>query len=615
MYKILDEVNQIIDDYYSRTIEIVEGLHYSQYRKIRMVEFYSNSEYETGSKDSLGREKPFYNIVNTAVKVSKTAADIDTKDIQVEADEGKDYDKSFILSKDIYQWMKATKFAEFLNEMGDVRPRYGGVLVKKCIEEDEGEKKLKLEIPEWKNVITDPVDILGGVIIEKHWMSPAKLSKMSDVWENVSDALKLASKDRTDANGNTSTVSVNKVPILEIRGEFKKAYLTTDNPDSDDTEYSLQKWIVAGDTKGKQVILYKKEIDEQEYKYKEWEKRAGRGLGVGVVEEGEQAQVWTNDAIMKKRDAMEITAKAIGQTASKKLKGRNLLTETDNGTILEHEDNKPISVVQLMPSGGLAQFDNLATQWFTQYERVTSTYDAVRGETPPSGTPFRLQALNEQAGGSQFDLHQENAGNFLVEIFNDWIIPFLSKKLDKAHILSHEFSADELKEIDKNFSIHNANMEAKKRILSGQKVTPEEYDAFQSEFNEFISQTKGKRFLDIPDGYYKNLQAKVTINITGEQKNKAAMLETLKNIIELYSANPGLTQDPVLTPVFMKLIEMSGSGISPIQIMAAIEQKNEALKASPAMAGTAPELAGMTPQATPPPTETSLQTNPVPANA
>ena len=74
-------------------------------------------------------------------------------------------------------------------------------------------------------------------------------------------------------------------------------------------------------------------------------------------------------------------------------------------------------------------------------------------------------------------------------------MPYLATKLNKEHILSYDFSPEELKEIDKNFSTRNANDQAIEKILSGQIATPEDYDTWLNDADEFIKQTKSKRFI------------------------------------------------------------------------------------------------------------------------
>ncbi len=378
-------------------------------------------------------------------------------------------------------------------------------------------------------------------------------------------------------------------------------------------DYSYQLYYIAGNPNesgnGESftedlIPVYWEDNTERVYKYLARKQKAGRAFGVGVMEEGEESQVWTNDVILKQYRAMEYTSKVIGQSASKKLKGRNLLTETDDGTILEHEDGKPITSLNLLPSGGLQQYTNLIEQWNTQLEKTTSAYAAQRGDSPSSNTPFRLQAAVINQSSSVFRNLQQEMGIFITEIFEDWVIPFLAKKLTPEHILAYDFSPEELKEIDKNFSTREANRMAKEAILSGKIVTPVDYENWIAGANEFISQTKGKRFIQIPKDFYKDLEAKVTINVTGEQRNKAATMESLYNIFVTYASNPGLTQDPVMSQLLMKLVDLTGAGISPISIAGAIAEKNTQAQLNPQPTATPKSLGQANPQ--------SLEANPNP---
>lgn len=617
-YKICKEVG-IIKSNYDKTINIVENLPFSQKDTIKQIEFYSNSRYLNGQKDELGREKPFFQILNAICDVENSAKDIDTKDVSIKSDDGQHYTESFLMGKDVYEWMKDSNFAKTLNDMRDMHTRYGSLLAKKCIETDEdGNKELEIELPEWKNVITDQADIMNGAIIEVHYMTPMELLKKTE-WQNVDQAIE---KVINEGSGK-------RIPVYEVRGEFPVSFikeLDGKKPTKkDERTFTYQLHILAGEyTDGKTetanrldfsqklLPLYWENETERVYKYLARKPKAGRSFGVGVFEEGAEAQVWTNDTILKQARAMEFTSKSISQTASKKLKGRNLLTEVDDGQVLEYEDGKPITPVNLMPSGGLGQYQTLIAQWYSQLEKTTSAYAAQRGDAPPSGTPFRLQATVLQQSSSVFKNLQQEMGIFITELFEDWIMPFLAKKLNAEHILAHDFTVEELKEIDKNFSTYHANDLAKKLILAGKIVSVEDYSQIQTTADELIKKTKNQRFLQIPKDYYKKFEAKITVNVTGEQMNKAAVLESLINIITVYAKNPGIAQDPVLMQIFTKIVELSGAGISPISLMGAVNEQAEAQKKLQAkqmlMGGGQPVSIGVT-QGQP----LSLSANPAPA--
>lgn len=582
-YSICSELT-FINKNYNTPISIVDGLLFKQKDLIRVIEFYSNSKYLNGQLDELGREKPFYNIINSMCDVENAAKDIDTKDVKATSDDGQHYIESFLLSKDLYQWMKAVNFAKTLNDMRDTHTRYGSLLVKKVISTDEdGNKNLRLEMPEWKNTITDQVNIADGPIVECHYLTLMEIMG-KDAWDQnqISELI-----GKVKNNGYSS-----RIPVYEVRGYFPKSFIKELEgvkviSAKDKITFSYQLYylamanvnvglekVQAGNIiEGKLIPLYWENDTEKVYKYLARKKKSGRAFGVGVSEEGEEAQVWTNDTVLKQFRAMEFTTKVVGQTASKKLKGRNLLNEVDDGTILEHEDGKPITSLSLLPAGGLTQYAGLIGQWFTQFERATSAYSAQRGESPTSRTAAKLQTAVLQQSGAVMSNIREDFGIFLTEIFEDWVMPYLTKKLNAEHILAHDFTLAELQEIDNNFSTHVANDIAKEKMLSGQVVTFEEYAQYQQKGTEMIQRTKSSRFLQLPKNYYKNTKAKITFNITGEQQDKNAVSEVLLNIMKIYVSNPQLITDPVLTQLFMKIIEVSGSGISPVSIIGALQAR------------------------------------------
>ncbi len=514
---------------------------------LRTIEFYTNSKYTNGSKDELEREKPFHNIVNANVDIAIVATDLDTKDIQLSSkDSGmRGFVKSFLLKKEAELWMREVNFAKTLNEMGETRARYGGVLVKKV--SDNGE--LKLEVVQWKNVSNDASDIMNNPISETHYFTVGQLQEKVGIWENIPEAMKLIKKGEK------------KLKIVETHGLFPDEYI---NEDAKEGEYSRQVHIIAC-SGSKNKTLYMALEKESPYKYLPWKAVSGRSLGRGIVEEGIEAQVWTNDSVMAEREIMNLAGKLVLQTSSKKYSGRNVLNEIVTGTILEHEDNRPLTQVDLSPRT-IPVFQSLVERWQRQFDRSSAITDALRGETPPSGQAFRLQALVTQQSASSFDYRREEMGIFIKDLFYDWILPYLSKRLKKAHIMDSDFDLEQLNFIDEayvNFLVEQEMLKAKK---NGTPVEPAQLQQEMMNAREKLQKTKARRFLDIPEGY---LDGKYSIEIvtTGEQMNKAATLESLSSILTLVASNPNILQDPVLKDILARILEVSGLGISPAEIM------------------------------------------------
>ena len=544
---------------YDSNIQVVDELIFSQKRTLKKIEFYWNSRYINGQLDELGRIKPFYNISKFRVNVATRATDLDVKDFQIYSENPSDRVRSMILNKEVFNWMKDTNFSKVLNDFGKTRAKYGGALIKKT----EKNKELMIEVVPWKNVITDQVDILQGAIIEIHYMSPAEISKKRDVWENIDEALQLATERRgknKESKGNEKLI-----PVLEIHGEFPETF-DPEIPygEGDPNKYKPMMFYVAGNFGEKQVMLYYEEEKAFPYKYLAWDSVPGRALGVGVVEDGFEAQMWINEAITAEKNVMDLAGKVFIKTNSTQL-GNNILSDAVNGQILEMEDGADASLLNLAPNS-LPQFQNLVEKWNVQYERATNTFDTVSGETLPSATTLGAVAIQTAQASSFFDYRREEAGIFWTEVFYKWVLPHITKKINKAHILASDFSAQELSEIDKAFSVYNVNDIVKKNLLNGKVTTQEEYDEMILAITELQRVNGKRRFLDIPEGYFKDFKPKIYLNVTGENKDKKAMQANIFAILGQIQANPNILQDPNLLQLFNQLLDLTGVNFYPIPV-------------------------------------------------
>lgn len=552
------------EDYKTRNIKIADGYDFNQYKKLNTVELYFNSRFEKGMRDTQGIEKAFYNINKSRVLVEVRATDLDTKDIQIIDPENISNDvKGMMFTKENKLWMKKSRFGVFLNKLGFAATKYGGAIVKKT----EHDGLLELHVIPWRDLTTDQTDILSGVIVERHFYTPAQLKKMEGKWENIDEAIKLArdSKAQDYEEGSVETQG-DYVEVWEVHGELPEKFLY-DEEEAEETEYCRQMHVVVfgnvqtptGNFEEQGVTLFSGKETENPYKYFNREEVPGRALGVGVVEELEQSQIWTNKAVNEEKKVMELAGKLIFQQSGKGIV-KNILTDVDNGTIV---DNKGQVITQLstVPSS-LPQFQNLVTMWNTQAERVTSTYAAMTGDNLPSGTAYRLGALQNQEANSQFEYLRENKGLFVTELFTDWIIPYHKKRLKQEHVLVSDFSVEELQLIDKSFAQYEKNERVKEYLLNpnniGSPLTDDMLVTFESDAMELIGKTKNRRGIKVPKGYYDDCEFKLDIVVTNEQRIKAVYLETLSNILQTVAGNPAILTDPTLSKIFTEIMEVAG---------------------------------------------------------
>src|SRR3990167_3246381 len=163
-------------NYKQGTTALGDYVAYSMHDTIERIIAYLNSKHITGDKDSLGRDKPFYNIVIAAVNIWYRATDLDRKDIVVIPSKITDVGLAFIATVHLQEWMKKARFGVFLNQWGRTLAQFGSAVVK-FIEQD-GE--LFATVVPWSRMIVDPVDFNAIPKIEKFYLTPAQLRKKEE---------------------------------------------------------------------------------------------------------------------------------------------------------------------------------------------------------------------------------------------------------------------------------------------------------------------------------------------------------------------------------------------------------------------------------------------------
>ena len=544
---ITDRIKSLVQNYDQAKVERVEENYFTPFEVIKTIEYYTDSKYLGGMLDGLGRDKPFYNIVNYRLNTAYKATPFSTKDIQLIPDGGENALRVSLLNHELHDWFKEVNYDATIDKMRWNRAKYGSLIVKKI--EKDGD--LKIECVDLRNVVVDPSNLFN-VFIEIHYLSPTQLAKKRGKWNYVEELLSdknYKSSKIKNAIGSETEVTVDQYTIYEVYGEFAESEI---EDGGDEYKFNLYRLYLCDDH-----ILRADIIDEFPYKHLAWEEVGGRSLGRGVVEDGFQAQIWSNDAVLKERDMMEHASKITFVTDDEEVED-NILTDYDSGSIIHVGDGRRLSMLNNVPSS-LPQIQAILNKWDAQYERVSSSFESVTGETMPSRTPFRTVAMLQQAGNSSFQEKNKAFGIFQKEIMYDWVIPYLIKKLKKSHKIWVDFTKEEMDLFNDDFATYEINEFLKEQTLKRKTVTQEDY-------NLLLEQQRGKvttrRFMEIPDGYYDDIRTKVDIVTTGENVDKAALLESLNTLLITVAQNPQVMTDPALSKLFSRIIDMSGVGVS-----------------------------------------------------
>jgi hypothetical protein len=142
---------------------------------------YLNSKFE--DTDSTGtiwenREKLFFNVVVPACEVATKMLDVETKDIKLLAQDAKSHFSTYLLEKELKQWLKTSKTANVLKQIAEQAPRMGSAVIEKT---KDGAKMVDL-----RKLILDPtVEFIkdSRFVTTIAYMTPSELRATG--WENV----------------------------------------------------------------------------------------------------------------------------------------------------------------------------------------------------------------------------------------------------------------------------------------------------------------------------------------------------------------------------------------------------------------------------------------------
>jgi len=545
---------------------------------INTINAYLNSKHISGATDAKGREKPFFNIVNSAVNIWYRATDIDRKNIKIKAENPKQVILSFLFSILLQDWMKTSEFGKFLNIWGIALAKYLEVFVK--FVEKDGE--LFCKVVPWDSLIVDPENPTDCMKIERLYYTPAQLRKQNYDKDFVEELIDNTTTRKILDGGQNVDTNDGFITVYEVHGELPLSYLTDKEKDEDTYVQQMQ------------VISFQAKKDGQDG-FDEYTLYSGREKDPylfttllpsedgaltlnGAVKNLFEAQWMVNHSAKQIKDQLDLASKLFFQTSDGNFVGQNALSSLDNGDILIHAQNQPLTQLNNQPN--IAAMQSFSQQWQAIGNQINGISEAMTGATPPSGTAWRLQQAVLQESHSLFELYTENKGLFIEEMLRKWVIPHLRKKIDTSDEISAILDDYQIKQIDMmyvpNEAIRRVNQKIKDTILSGEIYDPTQQAGMiassEQELKQEMTQMGNQRFIK-PDEIetvtwkevMKDIEGKLEIDITGESKDTQNVMQTLSTVLTTIASNPAILQDPNAKMIFNKILEASG-GISPLEI-------------------------------------------------
>lgn len=392
--------------------------------------------------------------------------------------------------------------------------------------------------------------------------------------EEAIDALTI----RTTQDGQKIDTLPDYIEVYEVHGKLPLSCLTYKESDEDTYRQQMHVIFVHEDERNeennKTLTLYSGREAKDPYFITHLIPESGRTLSIGAVEHLFEAQWQVNHTIKQIKDQLELASKMILQTADQNFEARNVLTEIEVGDILTHAENSPLTQVNNQ-SHDVAVMTNYLGLWKEAGREQTGAFESITGETMPSGTPWSLGAMLNREASSLFGMMVENKGLYLEEILRVYVLPFFKKKLNTTEEVAALLSSEEVTEFDALDLPARLKQEVEAYIASGMQGDEPTIESVRARMDEDNLPFGNTRFLR-PSAtdetmtwkdYFKDFEWDVAVEVTGEETDKSATMQTLMTVLQSIASNPAILQDPNARMIFNKILEEAGS-VSPIAIKA-----------------------------------------------
>ena len=567
---------------------------FNQRDNTEKIDAYINSKHISGEIDAQGRDKPFFNVVIAARNITYRATDVDRKNLKILPSKGSDRMLAFLAKIKLQEWMRKNAFGKFLNEWGLSLATYGSSILK--FVEKDGE--LHSQVMSWADMIVDPVDFNANPKIEKIWLTPSQLLKRKGYDQELVMKLINSQEVRETSDGQEKDNKEGYIPIYEIHGELPLSYNTGLRED----ENTYEQWMyVVSFVESKEnndefddYILYSGREKKDPYMITRLIETKGRTQSIGAVENLFQSQWMQNHTAKMIKDNLDITSKIIFQTSDGTFTGKNALKSIENGDVLIHTPNNPLT--QISNRSDITASQSFQQMWKQLGNEINGLSDAMLGVAPKSGTAWRQTEALLQESHSLFELMTENKGIDIKYMLTTYIIPFFKKSLDTAEEILPILEDYDIKFIDQNFipneAIRVSNAKLKAAVLSGKTFSKEQQDediqiatdsitnAMQSFGNSRPlrpSEISSKTWKEI----FKNLEWDLEYDITGEARDTQLVADNLIKVLQYMSAKQGQPMTSEEKLVFNKILSVTGS-VDPIEL----SQVEQQPVASPAGGGS-----------------------------
>lgn len=315
-------------------------------------------------------------------------------------------------------------------------------------------------------------------------------------------------------------------------------------------------------------LLYLEEIDEDSFPLEEChaEKVDGRWLGRGEVEKQLEAQLSRNlNANLRRRGILWGTKKVFYSDDDSVQK--NLVMEVQDGEVLNVKRGSSVAQVNTA-SQHSADFQNDDKIWDESARQNSFAFEVATGEALPSGTPFRLGVVLQQAVAQHYTLIRETFSNFLIRCYFHQLVPEFQKEYRTEHEVIVSMGESDIENLKDEIVTFHTNVRIWDAIMRDQQPNADEIRmAVQAEFAK-----NAYAFITVPDKYYKDAEYYMKLNLVDDIGPELADLTTLyqamvqkgdprsEAVLKMIFAKRGKNLDAILGPAPAQSTQVNTGG-------------------------------------------------------
>lgn len=544
---------------YAQPITLPTGKNWNMPDHLKKTELYKNSDI-VGTKDDFTRVK---NITRPILNLQYRTEDIEVKDVALYVNNKNYFHLSFLVKKyhdDVFT--VENDIDTYFDELNISRIDTGGGLSKKLF------KPRPEVVPLLSIAFCDQRDMLQRPIGLKHSYSPDELLEMGA--KGWGDSSKGATASLEEAiilarENPIKDVSDGDIQVYEVHGNLPKRFA---GGDLSSEAYERRLFIVCfyqkqNSSERAGIILYTAPEPENPFKLIKRDPVYGRALGFGGGEELFEPQIGVNYDVIRKQDMKDAASKMLLMTDDPTLAAKHPsgLKDVDNLEILEVANGAKVQQVDTFPRN-MALFDKSTEEWEAHAQQMGAANDSIMGAAPTSGTPFKLQELVTQESHGLHEYRRGIYAKHLEEIYTDWIIPHIEKKICEGTQFLSELSLEDLQYVGDCLIRNEVAKFELEQVLSGQDIDPNVTAAYKQQVQDEFKRKGKKHFIEILKGEFKGISLGVKVSIKGKSKDLSARADKLSNIFSKIFANPQgfimTMQIPGAAKAFTNLLEASG---------------------------------------------------------